>query len=274
MYQNIIAFPGSEDYAQELLRAAVSCELYLNTQYYSNHPILQKVGQEITYSESTLFALMLPDETSALFDGSEASKVTAIKTESLANCDRKRWSSLIHICAVASVLKTTIWSTYPLQNANIRQLLNGPVTPRVKPDAQQSENTKVHVLLWSRDGALDDRKGSIYVPNHFVPLFVQRNMQLTPYLRHSELLEEALKNETQSSHALTEVRNNNNELHRNGNVQDEMEPKMVNFFTVFVVVKIHPLCSRKISEMASTVFTCDFYSYKVIAFQNNHCVCD
>lgn len=165
---------------------------------------------------------MLPDETSLLFNGSEASKITAIKTESLANCERKRWSSLIHICAIASVLKTTIWSTYPVQNCNIRQLLNGAIIPRVI--TQQSADAKVYVVLWSRDGSLDDRQGSIYVPNHFVPLFCCRNMQLTPYLYTSELFQETLPNEAQSSQALIEVTHKTEEKCTN---QEKKEPKMV-----------------------------------------------
>ena len=73
--------------------------------------------------------------------------------------------------SMASVLSKPIVSTYPSVEFRYRCLMNRLINPRPSEFPLLPNEEAIHIL-WSRDGNLDNRCGSWYVPNHFVPLCV------------------------------------------------------------------------------------------------------
>ena len=79
---------------------------------------------------------------------------------------------MIHMFALSSVLGRVIHSVYSETNKAIRPFYHS----EIKPIANLEYNDSLPVyLMWSRDGNLDNRHGSLFEPNYFVPL-LKRNM--------------------------------------------------------------------------------------------------
>ena len=72
---------------------------------------------------------------------------------------------------MASILSRPIVSTYLSVEFRYRCLMNRLINPRPSEFPLLPNKEAIHIL-WSRDGNLDNRPGSWYVPNHFVPLCV------------------------------------------------------------------------------------------------------
>lgn len=73
--------------------------------------------------------------------------------------------------SMASVPSRPIVSMYPSVEFRYRCLMNRLINPRPSEFPLLPNEEAIHIL-WSRDGNLDNRPGSWYVPNHFVPLCV------------------------------------------------------------------------------------------------------
>ena len=96
------------------------------------------------------------------------SQADAVKAEAIAGCKDKNWSCLLHLMALASVLRRPIHSLYPNVQFRFRILLHNVLKPRLSALNDEMANP-VHIL-WSRGGNLDSGPQAWYVPNHFVPV--------------------------------------------------------------------------------------------------------
>ena len=72
-----------------------------------------------------------------------------------------------HISSLSSVLARPIFSTYPHCNTWIRDFLHHEKGPR----NSTLVSSEPLFLLWSRNGDLDNRAGTWFTTNHFVPLY-------------------------------------------------------------------------------------------------------
>lgn len=166
---SIVLF-GNESVAA-LLRLLVAGELHFNRSFYADH----EVFTETTTSNpelypDVLFAVALTKRGDRKFSET-GNREEAVKEEALVACEVGQWSSLIHIMGMASVLSRPIVSTYPSVEFRYRCLINRLINPRTSEISLLPKEEAIHIL-WSRDGNLDNRPGSWYVPNHFVPLCV------------------------------------------------------------------------------------------------------
>ena len=94
--------------------------------------------------------------------------VAAVQSEAIGGCKDGEWSCMFHLMARTTVLGQPMFSAFPNCDMNTRPLFHGYILPRQSMDG----NTKSPaMILWSRDGSLDNRLGSWYQSNHFVPLF-------------------------------------------------------------------------------------------------------
>ena len=154
-----------------LLRLWVAGELYFNSLFYAAH----EAFTETSTSNPELYPDILFNV--ALTKRGDR-KVTetgnrdeAVKEEALLACEVVKWSSLVHIMGMASVLSRPIISVYPSVEFQYRCLVNRVINPRPSAISMPPKEEAIHIL-WTRDGNLDNRPKSWYTPNHFVPLCV------------------------------------------------------------------------------------------------------
>ena len=95
------------------------------------------------------------------------SKIDAIKAEALAGGENGVWGSLLHMMALASVIRRPIFSLYPEVDFRYRPLMYKLLNPRLPRMDDEMEPVR---LLWSREGSLDNRPNAWYTPNHIVPV--------------------------------------------------------------------------------------------------------
>ncbi|CAC5373378.1 unnamed protein product [Mytilus coruscus] len=97
----------------------------------------------------------------------------AIRHEALETCciiPRPKWSSLIQIAALASVLKRPVYSVYPSNTGfPYRHLFHQQFNPR---DCQVLASDQSIYILWSVDGGLPNGP---FTPNHFVSVCLRTN---------------------------------------------------------------------------------------------------
>ena len=115
-------------------------------------------------NQSALFPVALSSDGDGVI-ANGGNKVDAVKAEAIAGREFKKWSCLVHMMALASVIRRPIYSVYPNVAFRYRALMHNVRKPRLPP-----VNDDPVCLLWSRCGSLDNRPNSWYVPNHFVPL--------------------------------------------------------------------------------------------------------
>lgn len=165
LYNSASVLMKGDESLNETLRFLTACELFLNAEFYANHEKLSEANAECSYSEKTLFILMV---TSAGEKQGQSTRraVEAVKAEAMSASKDKVCSSLVHLMALSTVLKRPIFSVYPNTNPALRPLIHGLVHPRVSSAA----DVLPIYMLWSRDGNLDNRSGAVYQLNHFVPL--------------------------------------------------------------------------------------------------------
>lgn len=134
---------------------------------YVKHPKLIEAVSDCGLNEVSLFIQCLSKNGLESWD-EKMDHVTAVQSEAIGGCKDGEWSCMFHLTALATILGRPILSAFPNCNMNTRPLFHGYILPRQSMDG----NTKSPaVILWSRDGSLDNRPGSWYQSNHFVPLF-------------------------------------------------------------------------------------------------------
>ena len=129
------------------LRILVAEELYFNAQFYASHEIFQITEKHSGIPDSVLFPVALSKDGDRILTAG-GSLVNAVKAEAIAGCKDKSWGCLLHLMALASVLRRPIYSLYPNVQFRFRTLLhNITLKPRLSPLDDEMANPVY--ILWS-----------------------------------------------------------------------------------------------------------------------------
>ena len=107
-------------------------ELYFNAEFYANREIFKVTEQHSEIPESVLFSVALSKDGDRTLTAGD-SYAAAVKAEALAGCEDKNWSCLLHLMALASVLRRPINSLYHNVQFRFRSLLHNVLQPRLSP---------------------------------------------------------------------------------------------------------------------------------------------
>lgn len=169
LYNSVSLLLCGDESRSESLRILVAGELYFNAEYYANHEIFRSTPIKLSeVQESMLFTVALSADGYKML-ASGGSKIDAIKAEALAGCKNGVWGSLLHVMALASVIRRPIYSLYPEVNFRYRPLMQKLLNPR---EARMNGEVIPVFLLWSREGSLDNRPNAWFTPNHFVQVIL------------------------------------------------------------------------------------------------------
>ena len=150
------------------LRLLTTLELYINSDFYSQHSAFQEylnAGIANSYDEQTLFTMCLTAGGMASWDGKD--RIKAIRAEANSGCKERVWCGMFHAMALTSILGRPLYSVYPNVGSRIRDFLHRKILPRILNEGAQS----TVYIMWSRDGSLDTTPGTWYEPNHFIAIF-------------------------------------------------------------------------------------------------------
>lgn len=155
------------------LRVACARELQANQETYERHPHLCRVASELDIPLDTLIFSLLNDD--SIRDAQTSSGSLHLEIERSSNTGR--WSTLLHVLALSNVLDREIISVFPDAKIAHRKLIHAVVKPtesNVPPhdlsDISKNCQAQSLVILWSREGCMDNTQGLPYEPNHVVPL--------------------------------------------------------------------------------------------------------
>ena len=149
------------------LRLLVASELFFNVEFYVTHEAFKMTAELTKIPENVLFPLALTTNGDrAIANG--GSRIDAVKAEAVATCKDEDWGSLIHMMAMASVIRRPVYSLYPEVNFRFHPLMMNLLKPQISHSGDTSD--KPVYLLWSRDGNLDNKPNVWYTPNHIVPV--------------------------------------------------------------------------------------------------------
>lgn len=171
-----MAVYGSEK-VWHILRLLVAGELYLNARYYASHPHFQRLLGKTHYTANCIFAMSLSCDYPDIRD-----MESIVRQEAIATCIPRKWSALIQVMALASVLRRPVFSVYPIAHKAMRPLLHGKVFPRLQESAQlqcSATTSRTVYIMFSRDSNLNSKPGVVFQPNHFVPLFPAHDIEDT-----------------------------------------------------------------------------------------------
>lgn len=165
-----IVLVGNESLSP-LLRLLTATELYSNAPFYVKHPKLTEAVNDCGLPEVSLFIQCLSKNRLKSWD-EKMDHVAAVQREVIGGCKDGEWSCMFHVMALATVLGRPIFSAFPDCGINTRPLFQGYISPCSSNVQSTDVDAKSPaMILWSRDGSLDNRPGSWYQANHFVPLF-------------------------------------------------------------------------------------------------------
>ena len=85
-----ILLVGDES-ASHMLRLLTAVELFLNPQHYANHPKLTEAKTFSSFSDTTLFSLLLSDSGQKELE-KEGSRTDAIQVDAMATCKLGKWT--------------------------------------------------------------------------------------------------------------------------------------------------------------------------------------
>ena len=144
----------------------ISSELYLNSYYYANHPLIdEKFDVNLHNSSKSIFSICSSEAAMKINPaGDDYDQEKIIKQEAILNCSIGTWGSMLCMMAGAEALGRTIHSHYPVTHGDSRaaHVLNASITPSVPTSSKISS---ILHILWIV-GTKTSR------PYHFVPLFV------------------------------------------------------------------------------------------------------
>ena len=149
----------------ESLRVMVSIEIFLNTNFYCNHPSFHSIFA--THKEKVCNSInnLLPMSVSFDSLDSGLSGEELVRVEAISNCNDKKFASFLCILGLSSVTNRNITLFYPdCGGLRFKLLFNQQVHPRL-PLATVSDD--LHILF-SFQGTVT--AGEILKPNHFVPI--------------------------------------------------------------------------------------------------------
>ena len=107
-------------------------------------------------------------------------------SESASVVDMYCWGMVIlNILALATVISRPLSSVYPDFNFRYRKLLHRTVMPRLPLETEISSGQVS--ILWSRAGGFDNRPGTWFEPNHFIPVINKRQLKDGGREKHAKL---------------------------------------------------------------------------------------
>ena len=121
------------------LRLLTTLELYINSDFYSQHSAFQEylnAGIANSYDEQTLFTMCLTACRMASWDGKD--RIKAIRAEANSGCKERVWCGMFHVMALTSVLGRPLYSVYPNVGSRIRDFLHRKILPRILNEGAQS----------------------------------------------------------------------------------------------------------------------------------------
>lgn len=168
LYNSASVLIGGDQSANLILRLLTAVELYLNPDYYAEHPKLAD-GRSSGFSDTTIFTLLLSDSAKKEFER-QASRVHAVQAQAIITCKEKKYGTLLNMMALATVLNQPLMSLYPKfkNTSGIHPLMSGVIKPLGMVEGKDESGSAVFQLLWTRDGNFDNRPGAVFQPNHFV----------------------------------------------------------------------------------------------------------
>ena len=147
-----------------ILRKLTSIELFMNANFYSQHPLfLSIVENHSEFSDSLKNLLPLSVSQECLDSGLATDAL--VKKEAYLNCHDKKWASFVCIFGLSSVIGTCIRTYYP-DSGEIRPKLmfNSLIHPR---NPSKISSDALHILF-CHEGIVNP--GQSFQLNHFAPL--------------------------------------------------------------------------------------------------------
>lgn len=148
------------------MRTAVSLELFENCDYYAHHPHFKILEKKVTSRNAEgIFKLAFPDDVD---QANIVDRAEMVKLEAKLNLKSRRFSCLMDILALSSVIGREIDLIYPSPDKqNIYRIINnGKIEPRLKPISSSKQIS----LMWSTISTLGSFGVGSFKPNHFLPI--------------------------------------------------------------------------------------------------------
>lgn len=166
LYSSVSLAMVGDNSLVESLRVMVSIELFLNANFYCNHPsfhsIFAKHKEKVCSNVNNLLPMSVSFD--ALDSGSSGEEL--VRVEAIFICTDKQWASFLCILGLSSVTNRNITLFYPdCGEIRFKLLFNQQVNPRLPLATTASDD--LHILF-SFQGAVT--AGEIFKPNHFVPI--------------------------------------------------------------------------------------------------------
>ena len=171
-----LCLSGDESRSTALL-LLVASELYFNAEYYATHEAFKRTAELMNIPESVLVPVALTASgDKAITDG--GTKIDAVKAEAVDTCEDKKWGSLIHMMAIASVIGRPVYSLCPQVIFRYRPLMMNFLKPRISHSSDAFDEPVY--FLWSRDGNLDNQPilGTPQSTSFQLSLFPMRIMKI------------------------------------------------------------------------------------------------
>ena len=112
------------------LRILVAKELYFNAEFYASHEIFKITEENSGIAHSVLFPVALSRDGDRIL-AAGGSRADAVRGEAIAGCKDGNWSCLLHVMALASVLKRPVYSLYPNVQFRFHTLMQNVLKPRL-----------------------------------------------------------------------------------------------------------------------------------------------
>ena len=129
LYNSCAVLLTGREKLSEKLRAVVSLELCLNSEYYAKHPyIAQKSKEHPMKHPNYFFDIALSVDPNTKESKFEQWKRTVVK-EGINNSINNKWASLMCMFALSSVIKRGIRTVYPKTGGVLESVFNGEISP-------------------------------------------------------------------------------------------------------------------------------------------------
>ena len=168
-----LALAGNENMSEQL-RILIAIELFENAEWYCDPKRITEaidINNGTALSENALF--LMTTSCDGIKPGCDRKSI--IKNVAIKTCDLSEWASLVHFFAAASVMQRPLFSVYPQRSHCLgptRSLYHRLIRPRVMTGHDHGEIPTIYIM-WSRISSFTYN----FVPNHFVPLFPQKELQ-------------------------------------------------------------------------------------------------
>jgi hypothetical protein len=161
--------------------------LYENAQYYSSHPTVRLLHEKGAFTSiKTAFAMCLSDSALSVFE--TQSLVAAVIEEAQLNAQNFKFSSIMCMFALATVINCRIESYYPVGKDlspreewdSLEKMFNSTIFPKHHCDGEHIEDVNIFRCAVMPQQYLVDRH-VLSIKNHFVALCqLSNNIELEP----------------------------------------------------------------------------------------------